>query len=142
MVYQPRVTYDAGPAECVKTVNRVPATKGSEKSMMRKVLICAVIALVLVPASVMAAGFGPKNTGAAPGQGQCLQDGVNCVNQPGTQGQVSLAQYRYGAQQNTVTGVKGQGIGQGSGSLNQTRSMLRLRDGSCGGCTGTPVATT
>ena len=53
------------------------------------------IALVLVPATVMAAGFGGKITGSAPGQGQCLQDGQNCGNQTGQQGTGSQAQYPF-----------------------------------------------
>jgi hypothetical protein len=109
--------------------------------MMKKILICAIIALVLVPASVMAAGFGGKGTGAASGQGQCLQDGQNCMNQTGQQGSGSQAHYRYCAQQNGANGATGtqcSGNGQCDTLKNQTRSMLRLHDGSCGGCKNTP----
>jgi len=105
--------------------------------MMKKILICAIIALVLVPASVMAAGFGGKVTAAASGQGQCLQDGQNCVNQNSQQGTGAQGQYRFGAQQNGAKGTRVAqclGNGQCTISQNQTRSMLRLHDGSCGGC--------
>jgi hypothetical protein len=108
--------------------------------MMKKILICAIIALVLIPASVMAAGFGGKGTGAASGQGQCLQDGQNCVNQNSQQGTGAQEQYRFGAQQNGAKGTRGaqcSGNGQCDTVKNQTRSMLRLQDGSCGGCTTT-----
>jgi len=104
---------------------------------MKKILICAIIALVLVPASVMAAGFGGKGTGTASGQGQCLQDGQNCVNQTCQQGTGTQAQYRFGALQNGANGAKGaqcQGNGQCDTVKTQTRSMIRLHDGSCGGC--------
>jgi len=109
--------------------------------MMKKILICAIIALVLVPASVMAAGFGGKSAGASSGNGQCLQDGQNCVNQNGVQGSVFTTQYRYGGQQtgfNGASGAAGSGNGQCTNSQNKTRSMLRLHDGSCGGCTNLP----
>jgi len=107
---------------------------------MKKILICAIIALVLIPASVMAAGFGGKGTGAASGQGQWLQDGQNCVNQNSQQGTGAQEQYRFGAQQNGANGVNGaqcSGNGQCDTVKNQTRSMLRLQDGSCGGCATT-----
>jgi hypothetical protein len=105
--------------------------------MMKKILICAIIALVLVPASVMAAGFGGKGTAAASGQGQCLQDGQNCLNQTCQQGTGVQAQYCYGTQQNGAngaTGPQGSGNGQCDTVKKQARSMLRLHDGSCGGC--------
>lgn len=105
--------------------------------MMKKILICAIIALVLVPASVMAAGFGGKGTAAASGQGQCLQDGQNCMNPTGQQGSGTQEQYRFGALQNGASGARGaqcQGNGQCDTVKNQTCSMLRLHDGSCGGC--------
>jgi|GEM_PF-2417870 PAB1-binding protein PBP1 len=107
--------------------------------MIRKIVICAIIALILVPASVMAAGFGGKNAGTAPAQGQCLQDGQNCENPSGTPGTGMQAQYRHGGQQN--------GEARGHGSLNgactseqkQTRSMLRLQNQTCTGCQGIPA---
>ncbi|MCU0630400.1 MAG: hypothetical protein MUF37_04520 [Methanoregulaceae archaeon] len=109
--------------------------------MMKKILICAIIALVLVPASVMAAGFGGKGTGAASGQGQCLQDGQNCMIQTCQQATGTHAQYRFGALQNGANGANGthcSGNVQCETIKNQTRSMLRLHDGSCGGCKTTP----
>ena len=105
--------------------------------MMKKILICAIIALVLVPASVMAAGFGGKGTAATPGQGQCLQDGQNCLNQTCQQGTGTQAQYRYGTQQAGMTGTQGvqcSGTGQCDTAKKEARSMLRLHDGSRGGC--------
>lgn len=108
--------------------------------MDKRILICAVIALILVPASVMAAGFGGQSTGAASGQGQCLQDGQNCMNSAG-QGTGTQEQYRYGMQQNCANGTAGaqcSGNGQSTNEQKQTRSMLRLHDGSCGNCKNTP----
>ena len=105
--------------------------------MLKKILICAVIALILVPASVMAAGFGGKGTGAASGQGQCLQDGQNCVNQTGLQGAGIQAQYSYRAQQNGENGATGSqcsGNGECDTVKKQTRSMLRLHDGTGTAC--------
>ena len=118
-------------------VHQVADNQWRNKSMMKKILSCAIIALVLVPASVMAAGFGGKGTGAVSTQGQCLQDGQNCVNQTCQQGIGTQAQYRFGALQNGATGSKGaqySGNGQCDTVKDQTRSMLRLHDGSCGGC--------
>ncbi len=149
--------------------------------MMKKIMIFAVIALILVPASVMAAGLGGKSAGAVSGQGLCLQDRQDCMNQTGQPGTGTQAQYRYSAQQNGMTGAKGAqglclqdgqtcgnqtgqqgtgiqaqyrynaqqngmtgakgaqgpGYGQCDGSQNQTRSMLRLHDGSGGACKST-----
>ena len=105
--------------------------------MLKKILICAVIALILVPASVMAAGFGGKGTAAASGQGQCLQDGQNCVNPTGLQGAGIQAQHSYRAQQNGENGATGSqcsGNGQCDTVKNQTRSMLRLHDGTGTAC--------
>jgi hypothetical protein len=98
--------------------------------MLKKIFICAVIALVLVPASVMAAGFGGNGSGTAPGQGQCLHDGQNCVNQTAPQGTGTEEQHRYGMQINGAKGSHGDGDCQCTGEQKQTRSMLRLHDGS------------
>ena len=109
--------------------------------MDKRILICAVIALILVPASVMAAGFGGPSTGAAAGQGSCLQDGQNCMNQTGQQGTGTQEQYRYGMQQNKMIGAIGahcSGAGQCTNEQKQTRSMLRLQNGTCGACKNIP----
>ncbi len=109
--------------------------------MDKRILICAVIALILVPASVMAAGFGGQSTGAATGQGSCLQDGQNCMNQTGQQGIGTQEQYRYGMQQNGTKGAAGaqcSGDCQYTSEQKQTRSMLRLNDGTCGACKNIP----
>ena len=105
--------------------------------MLKKILICAVIALILVPASVMAAGSGGKGTAATSGQGQCLQDGLNCLNQTGQQGAGIQAQRCYGAEQNGENGAEGSrcsGNSQCDTVKNQTRSMLRLHDGTGTAC--------
>jgi hypothetical protein len=107
--------------------------------MIKKIVICAVIALILVPATVMAAGSGGQNAGTAPGLGQCLHNGQNCADQSGTPGSGNQTQYRYGAQQNGETGVKGSVNGQCTNEQKHTRSMLRLHDGSCTGCKNVPV---
>jgi hypothetical protein len=116
-----------------------PATNGGHQPMIRKIIICAVIALILVPASVMAAGFGGQNAGTASGQGQCLHNGQNCADQSGTPGSGNQTQYRYGAQQNGKTGPQGSPDGQCTHEQKHTRSMLRLNDGSCTGCKNAPV---
>jgi hypothetical protein len=111
------------------------------KTMYKKVLICAVIALIFVPAAVMAAGFGGNSTGAASGQGACLQDGQNCMNQTGQQGTGAQEQYRHGMQQNGTKGAAGaqcSGNGNCTAEQKQTRSMLRLHDGTGGACKNTP----
>ena len=102
--------------------------------MMKKIIICAVIALVLVPATVMAAGYGWQNNGTAPGQGSCLQNGQNCGNaswmsESGVQGQC-----QYGMQQNGNT--RGCITGECPCTQDQknTRMMSRLRDGSGSRC--------
>ena len=106
--------------------------------MIRKILIGAVIALILVPAAVLAAGFGGNGTGAASGQGQCLNDGQNCMNQTGQQGSGTQEQHRYGMQQEGAKGPHGDGNCQCTGEQKQTRSMLRLHDGSGGAGRNTP----
>jgi len=109
--------------------------------MDKRILICAVIALILVPASVMAAGIGGPGTVAAAGQGSCLQDGQNCMNQTGQQGTGTQEQYRYGMQQNKINGANGaqcSGAGQCTNEQKQARSMLRLHDGTCGACKNIP----
>ena len=102
--------------------------------MIKKIVICAVIALILVPAGVMAAGFGGQNPGTAPGQVQCLHNGENCANHSGSPGSGNQTQFRYGAQQNGKTGAQGSPDGQCSHDQKHTRSMGRLHDGSCTGC--------
>jgi hypothetical protein len=105
--------------------------------MLKKIYICAIIALILVPASVMAAGFGGRNAGLTSGQGLFIQDGHNCSNQSAQQATGIQMQYRYFGKQNGVSGTQGalySGSGQGDFLRNQTRSMLRLHDGSCGAC--------
>jgi len=109
--------------------------------MDKKIILCAMIALILVPATVMAAGFGEKSTGVASGQGQCLQDGQNCMNQTCQQGSGAQEQYRHGMQQNRATGQAGApcaGDGQCTGDQKQTRSMLRLHDGTGAACKNSP----
>lgn len=111
--------------------------------MIRKIIICAVIALILVPAGVLAAGFGGQNAGtAAAGQGQCLHDGQNCADRTGTLGSGNQSQYRYGAQQNTETGTCGSHSGQGTHGQKHARSMSHIADGSCTGCKNVPVTQT
>ena len=105
--------------------------------MMKKIVMCAVIALFLVPASVLAAGFGAQGTGAqGQAQGSCLHDGQACTNQTGSQGSCTQqAQYRFGTQRSGTIGGKGMscsGDGQCTGDQKETRAMLRLHDGS--GC--------
>jgi hypothetical protein len=116
-----------------------PATNGGNQPMIRKLIICAVIALVLVPAGVMAAGFGGQNAGTASGQGQCLHNGENCANHSDAPGSGNQTQYRYGAQQNGETGTHGCQNGQCTNEQEHTRSMQRLHDGSCTGCKNVPV---
>jgi hypothetical protein len=107
--------------------------------MIRKIIICAVIALVLVPAGVMAAGFGGQNAGTASGQGQCLHNGENCANHSDAPGSGNQTRYRYGAQQNGETGTNSHQNGQCTNEQKHTRSMGCLHDGSCTGCKNAPV---
>jgi len=108
--------------------------------MIKKIVICAVIALILVPATVLAAGFGGQNNGtAAAGQGQCLCDGQNCTNQSCTLGSGNQTQFRHGVQVNGEAGTCSAPNSQCTGDLNQTRSMQRLHDGSGAGCKNVPV---
>lgn len=108
--------------------------------MIKKLVICAVIALILVPATVLAAGFGGHSNGtAAAGQGQCLYDGQNCANQSCTLGSGNQTQCRFGAQVNGEIGTCGSRNGQCTGDQNQTRSMQRLHDGSGAGCKNVPA---
>lgn len=109
--------------------------------MYKKILMCAILALILVPAGVLAAGFGGDNTGMASGKGPCLHDGQNCMNQSGQQGSGMQEQYRHGMQQNGLNGATGNrctgdgrcsGDGQCTHEQKQTRSMLRLHDGTGG----------
>lgn len=143
MVYLLRLTDDAGPADCRKEILSQAGNHKERKSMYKKILICAVIALVLVPAGVFAAGFGGNNTGAASGKGQYLQDGQTCMNQSAQQGTGTQEQYRHGMQKNDLNGGTGSrcagdgqcsGDGLGTHEQNQTRSMLRLHDGTGGSC--------
>jgi hypothetical protein len=102
--------------------------------MIRKIVICAVIALILMPSGVLAAGFGGQNAGTASGQEQCLHNGQNCADQSGSLGSVSETQFRYGAQQNGKTGAHYSADDQGTREQKHTRSMGRLHDGSCTAC--------
>jgi hypothetical protein len=141
MVYYQGITFDAGPAESASLMNPPVGNHKERETMYKKIFICAVIALILVPASVMAAGFGGNNTGAAAGQGPYLQDGQNCVNPAGQQGSVTQEHYRHGMQQNGVDGAVGtqcSGDGQCTHEQKQTRSMLRLHDGTGGACKNSP----
>jgi len=89
--------------------------------MIRKIIICAVIALILVPAGVLAAGFGGQNAGtAAAGQGQCLHDGQNCADRTGALGSGNQSQYRYGAQQ---AAGQGQCLHDGQNCADRTGTL-------------------
>ena len=95
---------------------RLPATRigGDTTKMMKKIAICALIALVLVPAGVMAVKFGGNSTGAAHGQGQWLQDGQHCMNQTYNQtctlGSCTPAQYRNGTERGAIESCSGDGL--------------------------------
>ena len=108
--------------------------------MIRKIIICAVIALILVPAGVLAAGSGGQNTGTAAGQGQCLHNGQKSADQSGTLGSGIQSQYRYGAQQNRQ--MNSYGSQQGTTEQKHTRSMSRIHDGTCTGCKNVPLTQT
>lgn len=112
--------------------------------MMKKIAICALIALILVPAGVMAVKFGGNSTGAAHGQGPWLQDGQHRINQTCNQtcapGLCTPAQYRNGTEQRGSIGACSDN-GLCTRGENQTRSMGRLHDGSGRGCKNTPAVT-
>ncbi|MFA4859694.1 hypothetical protein [Methanoregula sp.] len=109
--------------------------------MIKKLVICAILALVLVPATVMAAGFGGQNNGSTPGQGQYLQDGQNCANQSCAAGSGSQIQCRNGGQQNGENCTCGSQDGQCTNGQKHTGSMGRLHDGACTGCKNGAVTT-
>ncbi|MFA5267182.1 MAG: hypothetical protein WC379_04355 [Methanoregula sp.] len=109
--------------------------------MIKKILICAVIALILVPATVLAAGPGGQNNSAVSGQqGQCLQNGGTGSDQACAMGSGSQAQYRNGGQQNGENCTRGNQNGQCTHEQKQTRTMSSLHDGSCTGCRNVPAA--
>ncbi|MDD1718957.1 MAG: hypothetical protein LUQ25_02755 [Methanoregulaceae archaeon] len=125
--------------------------------MFRKIAICALIALMVVPAAVLAAGSqGSGNgNGSAQGtdtagtgvQGMC-QYGKNAEHQFQCSGNQTATQkqFMYGSQNTAQSGnqVNGQGNGQmlrtrscdlaGTQDQDRTRNQTRLRDGSCGNC--------
>jgi hypothetical protein len=138
MVYLHLLTVYAGPADRRQIQDLRAANHRREKTMIRKLVICAVIALILVPATVLAAGPEGQNAGAARGTGQCLQDGQGCTDSSGVSGGIQ-AQHRYGGQQNGEFKGKALMNGQGTRTQNQTRSMLHIRNESCTGCQGVPA---
>lgn len=107
--------------------------------MIRKIILCAVIALILVPAGVLAAGSEGQNAGTAAGQCQCLHDGQNSADQPCTLASGNQSQFRYGAQQNRENGIPGYQNGTGTRIQKHTRSQSRIHDGTCSGCKNIPV---
>ena len=112
MVYLPWITYNAEPAQDEESFIRLSVINGGIKPMNKKILICAVIALILIPASVMAVGYGGMSMNPAYGQGKCLQDGQNCRNQTGFQESGAQAQYRYYGPQNGSIATFCSGDGQ------------------------------
>ena len=109
-----------------------------DKTMIKKIAMCAVIALIFVPASVLAEGFGAQNSvDQGPGQehGSCQPDGQSCANQTGSQASCTQAQYRSGTPGSETSGGMGMscsGDCQSTGDRKHTRTMFRLHDGS--GC--------
>jgi len=129
--------------------------------MFRKIAICTLIALIVVPAAVLAAGSQGNGNGKGIAQGtQVQQDtatqamhrfGENTGHQYQCNGNQTCAQeqFMYGVENNTQNG--NQVIGQGNGKMFQAmsrdqqsakdmdrnRNQTRLRDGSCGNCVNT-----
>lgn len=113
--------------------------------MYRKLAICALAALILVPAAVLAAGSG---AGTCRGQGQDAGNLQNCTLmhqygfgsgqqiQDGGRDTAGAGQFMYGARENGSNGagkqLRARSCDQsctGDASLN--RNQTRLRDGSC-----------
>ncbi|HOT03557.1 MAG TPA: hypothetical protein PK069_05205 [Methanolinea sp.] len=106
--------------------------------MMRKTLaVCLLLGIVLLPATVMAAG--------AQGQGRSGAEGGARVLQEQAEETTSAGQYQFCAQHG-FNDVQKKGNGEmrrirscsGDGEMKQAKTMARdqtrLRDGSCGNC--------
>jgi len=113
---------------------------------MRKILaVCLLLGLVLVPATVMAAGPRGQGNGNAQGAAPVLQE------QTGTPGTVT-GQFQFCARHgDSISGANGNGkmlrirdcTAAGTQAGTMARNQTRLRDGSCGNCPGqTGAATT
>lgn len=98
--------------------------------MIRTIVICALIALVLVPATVLAAGPGQQNAGTITCQGNCLQDGQSCGNASAHNGPGTQGQFQHGMNQNGETRGFAAGDGLCTHDQKHTRTMSRLHDGS------------
>ncbi len=108
-------------------------------------MIGAILALFLVvPATVMAAGFGGQNAGAAASPGQHLCNGQNCTHAADGTGSAFQARHQYGMDtDNKLAGHgTGHGAGTGQGTMDQkhTRTMQRLHTGNCTACRNAPAA--
>jgi hypothetical protein len=112
-----------------------------EHQMYRKIVIGAVIALLLVPATVLAAGYGQQNSGTAAGQGPCLQE--NCpfgTNQTCTAGSGSQARFGCGGEQQAgTTGTPGTQNCACTGEQKRSRGMHCTGCGNGAGSTASPV---
>jgi hypothetical protein len=106
--------------------------------MIKKIAICSIIALLLVPASVLAAVAGGQNESTACGQGQCLNNGLNCTN-PSCTGTPGFSYGNgYGRHQSGGTHTKGSPDGQCTSDQNHARLMTRLHEGTCTACKTIP----
>lgn len=112
---------------------------------MRKILaVCLLLGLVLVPATVMAAGPRGQENGNAQGAAPVLQE------QTGTPGTVT-GQYQFCARHgDSISGANGNGkmlqirdcTAAGTQAGTMARNQTRLRDGSCGNCPGRSATAT
>ena len=126
--------------------------------MFSKIAICALIALIVVPAAVLAAGSQGSGNGNGIAQGTLVQQdtamqamhrfGDTTDHQYQCNGNQTCAQkqFMYGAENNAQNGnqVTGQGNGkmlqamsgdqQSAKDMDRNMNQTRLRDGSCGNC--------
>lgn len=118
--------------------------------MRKAIIICVILALVLIPASVMAAGFCGQNTASGPAtgqctQGQCLQGQAQCLKNNQTcnstacpAGQGLKEQRRFCSVRPGNSVASTAGTPMNNGGCQQARSMKQLRTGLCCGSTTSP----
>lgn len=112
---------------------------------MRKILaVCLLLGLIVLPATVMAAGPGGQGNGNAQGATPVLEE------QTGESGTLA-GQYQFCARHgDSISGAHGNGkmlrirdcTADGGQAKAMARNQTRLRDGSCGTCPGQSAAAT
>ena len=109
--------------------------------MVRKLGIIALLALIIIPAGVMAAGFQGDGAGSQTATGNGKQYAQQSGDSQSFQGQYAFCS-KNGFE---ISAEKGNGEllrtrscdQQGDQDRDQTRIRARLKDGSCGNCPAT-----